>query len=46
MKKDKINLKDIGQLFSKLVIGMIHREGFVHGDPHSGNLKVRVNKNN
>ncbi len=21
---------------------MIHREGFVHGDPHAGNLKVRV----
>ena len=25
---------------------MIHQEGFVHADPHSGNLLVRKNSNN
>jgi predicted unusual protein kinase regulating ubiquinone biosynthesis (AarF/ABC1/UbiB family) len=25
---------------------MIHKKGFVHGDPHGGNLKVRLGKNN
>lgn len=46
MKKKNINLKEIGKLFSSLVIKMIHKEGFVHADPHAGNLKVRINSKN
>ncbi len=46
MKKKNINLKEIGKLFSNLVVKMIHREGFVHADPHAGNLKVRINNKN
>jgi aarF domain-containing kinase len=41
-----VNPKEIGKLFAKLVINMIHKKGFVHGDPHGGNLKVRLSKNN
>jgi predicted unusual protein kinase regulating ubiquinone biosynthesis (AarF/ABC1/UbiB family) len=46
MKKKNINLKEIGKLFSQIVVKMIHREGFVHADPHAGNLKVRINNKN
>ncbi len=46
MKNKNIDLKEIGRLFAKLVVKMIHREGFVHADPHAGNLKVRVNAKN
>lgn len=46
MRKKGINLKEVGKLFSNLVIKMIHREGFIHADPHAGNLKVRINKKN
>jgi aarF domain-containing kinase len=34
-------MKHIGKTFSKVIIKMIHKYGFVHGDPHSGNLLVR-----
>ena len=43
MKKKNIDPKLIGKFFSNLVVKMIHREGFVHADPHAGNLKVRFN---
>lgn len=46
IKQLGVNPKDIGKLFAKLVINMIHKKGFVHGDPHGGNLKVRLSKNN
>ena len=42
----KIDTKNIGKKFANLMIKMIHKEGFVHADPHSGNLLVRKNKNN
>jgi aarF domain-containing kinase len=34
-------MKYIGRTFSKVIIKMIHQYGFVHADPHSGNLLVR-----
>lgn len=46
MKDMKINTKKVGKIFSNLIIKMIHQKGFVHADPHSGNLLVRKNKNN
>jgi aarF domain-containing kinase len=46
MKRMGINTKEIGKLFSNMIIKMIHKEGFVHADTHSGNLKVRKLKNN
>ncbi len=36
-----INTKVIGQTFSKMIVKMIHKEGFVHADTHCGNLMVR-----
>lgn len=41
MKKANINMKEIGKTFSNVIIKMIHKYGFVHADPHSGNLLVR-----
>ena len=41
MKKMGINTKLIGQTFSKMIVKMIHKEGFVHADTHCGNLMVR-----
>lgn len=46
MNKHNIDLKQVGKLFSNLVVKMIHKWGFVHADPHAGNLKVRINKEN
>ncbi len=43
MKMAKINMKKIGKTFSNVIIKMIHKYGFVHADPHSGNLLVRKN---
>lgn len=34
-------MKEIGKTFSKVIIKMLHKYGFVHADPHSGNLLVR-----
>ena len=45
IKADSLNLKEIGKIFSNVMIKMIHREGFVHADPHSGNLMIRKKKN-
>ena len=36
-----INTKIIGQTFSKMIVKMIHKEGFVHADTLWGNLMVR-----
>ena len=41
MKSRKIDARKMGTLFSKMIIKMIHKEGFVHGDTHCGNLMVR-----
>ncbi len=45
MKKLGINTKEISKAFSKMIIKMIHKEGFVHADTHCGNLLVRKLKN-
>lgn len=45
MKEMNINTKKISRLFSQMIIKMIHKEGFVHADTHSGNLLVRKLKN-
>lgn len=39
-----INAKKIGRNFSQLITLMIHKYGFVHADPHSGNLLVRKDR--
>ena len=45
MRQMGVNLKKMGKLFSKVIIKMIHKEGFVHADTHTGNMMVRkVNK--
>jgi aarF domain-containing kinase len=41
IKKAKINAKRMGKTFSKMITKMIHKEGFVHADPHAGNLMIR-----
>ena len=41
LKKMKINTQKIGSMFSQMIIKMIHKEGFVHADTHSGNLMAR-----
>jgi aarF domain-containing kinase len=46
MKRKNIDVKKIGKKFANLMIKMIHQEGFVHADPHSGNLLVCKNSNN
>lgn len=43
MKQAKIDMRVIGKTFSKVIIKMIHKYGFVHADPHSGNILVRKN---
>ena len=41
LKKEKINTRNLGILFSHMIIKMIHKEGFVHADTHCGNLMAR-----
>jgi aarF domain-containing kinase len=43
MRSAKINMKEVGKRFSQVIVRMIHKYGFVHADPHSGNLLVRKN---
>ena len=38
-----IDLKDLARLISESFVHMIFKEGFVHADPHPGNLFVRPN---
>lgn len=45
LRKANVNLKLIGKTFSQMIIKMIHKEGFVHADPHAGNLMIRKLKN-
>ena len=46
MKQLGMNAKEIGRSFARANIEMIYRCGFVHADPHSGNLMVVKNKKN
>ena len=39
-----INSKSMGRNFSNLMTKMTYKYGFVHADPHSGNLLVRKDK--
>ena len=39
-----INSKSMGRNFSNLMTKITHKYGFVHADPHSGNLLVRKDK--
>jgi len=41
MHKQGFDLKHLATLISKVFIHMIFKEGFVHADPHPGNLFVR-----
>lgn len=41
MLDQNINIKELSNLISLAFNHMIFREGFVHGDPHPGNLFVR-----
>ena len=44
LRELKIDTKRIGMLFAQMIIKMIHKDGFVHADPHSGNLMARKHK--
>ena len=43
MIENKIDLKELANLISVTFNHMIFKEGFVHADPHPGNLFVRHN---
>jgi predicted unusual protein kinase regulating ubiquinone biosynthesis (AarF/ABC1/UbiB family) len=43
MLEQKIDLKELANLISVSFNHMIFKEGFVHADPHPGNLFVRKN---
>jgi aarF domain-containing kinase len=45
MNKQGINLKKLAQLISETFIHMIFVEGFIHADPHPGNMFVRKGEN-
>ncbi len=40
-----INLKKLSSIISETFIYMIYEKGFVHSDPHPGNMFVRKKKN-
>lgn len=46
MKAANINPKAMGKTFAKVIVRMIHKYGFVHADPHSGNMLVRKDEKN
>lgn len=39
-------MKELAKIISETFVYMIFEKGFVHSDPHPGNLFVRTNKNN
>lgn len=41
MHRQGIDLKKLSQIISETFNHMIFEEGFVHGDPHPGNMHVR-----
>jgi aarF domain-containing kinase len=45
MREQGINLKELSNLISESFNHMIFKEGFVHADPHPGNLFVRKDAN-
>ena len=45
MREQGIDLKELSQLISEVFNHMIFKAGFVHSDPHPGNLFVRKTPN-
>ena len=41
MHKQGIDLKKLARLVSEVFVHMIYEKGFVHSDPHPGNLFIR-----
>lgn len=39
-------MKDLARIISETFVYMIFEKGFVHSDPHPGNLFVRTKNNN
>ena len=46
IRKNKMNLFEISEILSEVFNRQIFHHGFVHGDPHPGNLFIRLSKNN
>lgn len=44
LAQEGIDLKELSRLISEVFIRMIFKEGFIHADPHPGNLFVRKAK--
>ncbi|CAF1296467.1 unnamed protein product [Rotaria sordida] len=44
LKKQNLSLKDIDRKLIRLFAEQIFRTGFVHADPHAGNVHVRINQ--
>ena len=44
MKKANINVKEVDEKLVKLFAEQIFHTGFVHADPHHGNIFVRKNE--
>jgi len=45
LREARINLQEVATLLSRAFCKFIFKEGFVHSDPHQGNLYVRQMKN-
>ena len=45
LREARINLQEVSTLLSRAFCKFIFKEGFVHSDPHQGNLYVRQMKN-
>ena len=45
MHSQGINLKDVSKVISEAFNHMIYEKGFVHGDPHPGNMMARIDEN-
>lgn len=46
MKEKKVPFKQVSERISEAFVKMIFVEGFIHADPHPGNMKVRFNEEN
>jgi len=46
LKKNKIDVKDVSLLLSEIFYKQIFQFGFVHSDPHPGNIYIRKEKEN
>ena len=46
LSKSGVDLKKVAHAISEAFVHMIFKEGFVHGDPHPGNMFVRPKEDN